>query len=428
MRTLLATFALAFSLTAHAGDGARVDATLARAARAHQPVLLDFTAPWCYSCYFMETHVLNGAQWDALARKVIIARVDADSPDGSAWMKKLAVKALPAYVVLDEHGRELGRILAEQPRAQFYPAIERFLAGSDTLDALLAKARAGSLDALVDALSAFAARDAGADGLAVFDALPDPVRTKAKADPRVTLRLDRLALARARAVKDDAAAVAAAQRVLAGAIDCDRPYVVDALLEASATLPAAGRKAVLAPQRAALAAMLDDDVFASPPRCADQRSAVLASADLAAALGDRQAERGVLARGIDDARRRLGDDLGKDRNLADNLRVFLARADREAELDALFPRLVAAWPDDYVYPYRYGRSLLERGQAAAALPWLEKAADQAYGANRLGVALYRVKALKALDRRADAERVVANVLEQNGAWFPDQVAQLKAAL
>lgn len=428
MKALALSFALACALCAHAEDAERVDATLARAAKAHQPVLLDFSAPWCYSCYFMETHVLNGAEWDALGRRVIVARVDADSPDGADWMAKLQVKALPAYVVLDEHGKELGRILAEQPRAQFYPTVDRFLAGTETLDALQAKAAGGSVDALVDALSAYVARDAGKDGLAWYRALPAEVRAKAKDDVRVGLRLDRLALAQAREAKDDAAATSAAQRVLAGAIGCERPYVIDALLEASEKLPVAKRKALLAPQRKPLAAMLDRDVLVAAPTCADQRSTIVTSADLDAALGDTKAEQAVLARGIDDARRRLGEDFATDRNLADNLRVYLARAERDRELDALYPKLIAAWPGDYVYPYRYGRSLLERGRAADALPWLEKAADKAYGANRLAVATQRVKALKALGRRDDASKVVADVLEQNGAWFPEQVAQLKAAL
>jgi hypothetical protein len=90
--------------------------------------------------------------------------------------------------------------------------------------------------------------------------------------------------------------------------------------------------------------------------------------------------------------------------------------------------LIAAYPDDYVYPYRYGRSLLERGQADKALPLLEAAAKKAYGENRLAVATQRVLALKALKRQADAEKVVAEVLEQNGQWFPEQVAKLKKTL
>ena len=98
------------------------------------------------------------------------------------------------------------------------------------------------------------------------------------------------------------------------------------------------------------------------------------------------------------------------------------------ELDALYPKLIAAYPDDYVYPYRFGKSLLERDKPAAALPLLEKAAEKAYGENRLEVAMQRVKALKALHRQSDAEKVVADALEQNGQWFPEQVDKLKAEL
>jgi hypothetical protein len=343
-------------------------------------------------------------------------------------MKKLAVKALPAYVVLDENGQELGRILVEQPRAKFYPMIDRIIAGSSTLDALKQEAAGGSIEAVAAVLGAFQARDAGKDGLAWYGTLPAQVRANADKDPTVTLQRDRLDLSRARAQDDHAGAIAAARRVLAGDIGCDRPYVVDALLEASEKQPKAERAALLQPQRAALEAMLARDIYVATPACADQRSAVVTTADVDAALGDAAAEKAVLDRAIADARRRLGGDYGKDRNLADNLRVYLARAHREAELDALYPKLVAAWPDDYVYPYRFGRSLLERKRAAEALPWLEKAADKAYGENRLGVALYRVKALKALGRRDDAKQVVAEVLEQNGQWFPEQVAKLKAEL
>ena len=42
--------------------------------------------------------------------------------------------------------------------------------------------------------------------------------------------------------------------------------------------------------------------------------------------------------------------------------------------------------------------------------------------------MVRVKALKTLHRDADAEKVVADALEQNGQWFPEEVAKLKAAL
>src|SRR3546814_4434973 len=95
-------------------------------------------------------------------------------------------------------------------------------------------------------------------------------------------------------------------------------------------------------------------------------------------------------RAIADAEKDIGGDLKKDRNLDDNLRVYndqlAALTGNYAAYDALMPRLIAAWPDDYVYASRWGKSLLARGKPAEALPQLEKAAEQAYGVNRLQVA------------------------------------------
>jgi len=405
-----------------------VDAALEKAKQAHEPVLIDFSALWCYSCYYMATHVLNGPEWLAVEAKTVVAEVDADSPDGAAWMKKLEVKALPMYVVIDEKGNELGRIVAEQPREKFYPQLNKILAAGNTLDQLKQKALGGSIDATATVLGSYQARGQGKEGLNWFAGLPEKSRIAANKNPVVVLWLDRLKLQNALAAKDQPTAIASAQRVLAGEIGCDRPYVIDSLLEASEKLPAAERSKLLQPQKVALDRFLDQQVFIATPTCVDQRSAVISTADVAAALGDTAAESAVLNRAIDATRQRLGNDFSHDRNLADNLRVYLVRAKRNNELDALYPKLIAAYPDDYVYPYRYGRSLFERGNATAALPLLEQAADKAYGQNRLSVATFRVKALKALKRQADAEKVVSEVLEQNHQWFPEQVAALKTAL
>jgi thiol-disulfide isomerase/thioredoxin len=427
MKLLFALLAVLIPAAASAAPS-NVEEALAQAKKTHTPVLIDFGAPWCYSCYFMATHVLNGAEWEAVEAKTVVFESDADSPDGAAWMKKLEIKALPAYVVLNENGDELGRILGEQARAKFYPAMNKILAGSQTLEDLKKSAAAGSTDAIATVLGSYEARKDGQGGLDWYASLPERLRSTAKGNANVALWLARLDLARAMKTKDDAGAVSAAKRVLAGDIGCDRPYVVDQLLEASEKMPAAERKPLLVGQKAALEELLDKQVFVAKPACADQRSTVIATADVDAALGDTAAETAVLDRAIASARKQVGDDLKKDRNAADNLRVYLVRAKRNTELDALYPKLIAAYPDDYVYPYRWGKSLLERGDAKAALPLLEQAAEKAYGENRIAVAIQRVKALKALHRDADAQKVVADVLDQNGQWFPEQVAELKKTL
>ena len=45
-------------------DGADpFEAALAQARERRVPVLVDYTAPWCYSCYYMARNVLTGAEW-----------------------------------------------------------------------------------------------------------------------------------------------------------------------------------------------------------------------------------------------------------------------------------------------------------------------------------------------------------------------------
>jgi thiol-disulfide isomerase/thioredoxin len=438
MKRLYAIAALAALLIPLAHAHARevpqtVDEALQRAKAEHLPVLIDFQAQWCYSCYFMNSHVLTGAEWQATEKRVVFVEADADSPSGAAWMSKLGVQALPSYVVLNAEGVEQGRILAEQPREKFYPALNRILGGGDVLDSLKAQAAKGSLSAVADALASFHVRNQVQPGLDWFATLPVAQRKAAEGNGNAKTWIARLEMEKAARDENTSACVEQAQRVLAAEPGCDRYYVVDTLVECSEKLPAGERKTLLEAQRPALATLLDKQVFVTKPSCADQRTAVISSANLDKAAGDSAAEKAVLDRGIAAAQKSLGGDAAhpdfkRDRNAADNLRVYLLRAGRIAEVDTMMPALIAAYPDDYVYAYRYGRSLLERGKAAEALPYLDQAAEKAFGVNRLTVAGLRVKALIALNRRSDAEKVVAEALTANGPWFPQAAAKLKAAL
>jgi thiol-disulfide isomerase/thioredoxin len=428
---LLGAALLASVFGAHAAETRApltIDEALKASAEQHRPVLIDFQAVWCYSCYYMASHVLNGAEWNAVQHKAIVVEADADSPDGQTWMKKLNASFLPSYVVLDEHGNELGRISAEQPREKFYPKINAILATGNTLDSLKQKASKGTPDAVAAVLEAYQARSDGAEGLAWFAALPASQQQSARKTTRVAIALDQLALAKALAADDAPSIANSAQKVLAQDIGCQRPYVLDNLLDATSKLPPAERRTLLASQRPPLDTYVNTQVLIAKPACADQRSAVLTSAALDEALGDQAASTAILDRAITQTRQRLGNNLASDRNLADNLRIYLLRAKRTAELDDYQHQLIAAYPDDYVYAYRYGRNLVETGRPAEALPYLAQAADKAYGANRLAVALQRVKALKALHRDDEAKKVAGDVLETNGPWFPKQADALKAEL
>jgi len=155
---------------------------------------------------------------------------------------------------------------------------------------------------------------------------------------------------------------------------------------------------------------------------------VLTAADLDAAIGDSTSEQAVLRKAIDLSREKLHGDLKSDRNLADNLRVYLVRAKAGDELDTLEKQLIAAYPNDYVYNYRYGRRLVESGKFEQGLPYLEAAAKKAYGANTISVATYRVKALHALNRDGEARKLVAATVASQGTAFPEQTRKLQETL
>lgn len=199
--------------------------------------------------------------------------------------------------------------------------------------------------------------------------------------------------------------------------------------------PPEQRRELLRGQPEFMQLLLDKRVF-SDYRCADERSVVLGAADLHRSLGDAASETLVLERAIADLKTRIGGDPGsspgqvlkKDRNLSDNLRVYLDRAGRFEELDALLVQLIAAYPDDHVYAHRHGKNLAARGRHEQALPLFEQAAARAYGVNRLKNAELRARSLQALGRNDEARAVLAEALRLNGPWFPEETVRLKALL
>ena len=89
---------------------------------------------------------------------------------------------------------------------------------------------------------------------------------------------------------------------------------------------------------------------------------------------------------------------------------------------------VKAYPDDYVYAYRWGKSLAKRGKYKEALPLLEQSAPKSYGRNRLWVATWRAYVLRQLDRADEARQQASEALQANGPWFEKDAAELKAVV
>ncbi len=429
--TLAAAALLSLLAQAAGASDAGFDHALAEARAKQAPLLLDFHAPWCYSCYFMKKNVLTGLEWARVERSSVVLSVDADSPEGAALKERFAVKALPSYVVLNGEAEELGRISAERTRKQFYPELAAITRRNTTLDALSARAAAGgkqSLGATRTVLAAYLARNEGLQGLDWFAALPEPTRVAVTKDRVAQRTLARLSLKAAAKAKLPQACLVAAEKALTGELDCESPYDLDTALDCSTPEASEQRRTFLQAQAPRFEALLSRTVLAPRQGCADARSAVFALAELHALRGDAAAKAATFKKGIAYFEPKIAKSTKADRNAADNLRVFYEAAGEEAKLLALLDQLVLVYPDDYVYANRYARLLAARGDDALALPWFAKAAEKAYGINRLKNAQARVQSLLLLQRDDEARAIASEALKANGPWFPEEMTKLKSLL
>lgn len=435
----------AFAQVASVPVPATIDAALARAKATHEPVLVDFSALWCHSCWWMKANVMNGAEWDALGKHLVYLESDADSPDGNSWMKRLNVTGLPTYVMLGAGGKEIGRIVGEARREEFYPKLDRLIAGTDTLDVLKGQALQGSLVALAQVLDVYAARDDGKVALAWYASLPTAFRDRAGAEVAVTRALEAMHMHQDKrefaASKDDAAkarlarsCVAHGARVLAAHPEYDeRIDILHTLSDCSRDFPLAQRKAILAAPVAEAVVQLDVQKLSRRPLPPGTREALLILGKIADSLGDKGGARAIYARGIAAYRMALDDghgglDLKRDRSADDDLYALYRISKQKEEGAALLKQLASVYSEDCNYALAYASLLLGEGNAAEALPYLERAAGTASGRYVLKVANKRASALLALKRRPEAEKVVAAALQAVGSWFPKDQESLKRVL
>jgi hypothetical protein len=343
----------------------------------------------------------------------VLLKADVDKEEGGQLKAEYSVTALPSFVLLGPQGEVLGRIAGEQTEADFVARMKGFLKGAaaDPED----QAVAGLEQRLLAAQTEAAARDISQMPARRLKSL------RRRKDWRVLEA--RLGLARGQGEK----AAAELQTLLALDDSCELAYDVMHGEKVLGSLSAPERKPILEEERTALERLAEQRLFVPRQRrCADFRSGVEVLLDVYGQLGlkDRRAD---LVRRAEAFLAGMGLKTGDDRNHDDDRRFFLELAGDGAALQAFYGELVAAYPSDYVYPYRFARALLEKHDAAGALRWAESADKLAYGANRLSVTKVRCAALIALGRKDEAAALLKRDIKA-GQAFPQGMRALQELL
>lgn len=432
MITLLSLFLLSSTQPAAAAVNWREELppALEAAKTKNDLVLLDFSAPWCHSCHFMDQHVLAEPELDAFASKIEFVRLDVDSADGAKLRQQYFAMGLPNYVIVNPDGEEVGRIVGEQNKDVFFSQLHDILERNSPLSRLEARANGGggphALKAAVQVMHAYAQRRTTKEGLAFYDRLSPEMKKNLAADPAGRQELLRLKLLSAYQAKDIERCEKFGRPLLTGRDDCALMYDAYYFELCFEKASAAQRTKGFALVREPLEALLAKGVFGKPAeRCPDLQSPAEIGVDTYEALGEKSKADRLLSRLIEQMKSELDGDVGRDRNKADNLLEFLSLAKKDDEIAALYPRLISAYPQTYVYPYLYGRFLLEKGETAKALEVLDGAKKLAYGAGVLRVANARATALSKLGKKSDALAELDAVLKDNPTSFPKEVAALQ---
>lgn len=392
------------------------DSALAAAKASNSPILADFQAPWCYSCYYMEEKVLSQPAFAEASKGLVLLKLDVDQPEGRALKERLGVTFLPSYLLLDAKGKALGRIVGEQTEADFLARLSalRTGAGTDKADVALAEMRA--------------AVAAGRYEPALKEARALPALRLKILEQNVEWRILNLRASLMAAVGDKRPG---GHEPLGRLLELDRScavaYDVGYAEEMVESLYPESRQALLRAEQQALERLIEERVFGEGTvRCADLRSPIEALTSVYEKLDEKPKRAALLARTLVFLEK--AGKPGQDRNRDDNYRFFLEAAGQDARLRAFYEELAAAYPSDYVYSYRYAKYLLEKEEFGPALTWAEKADKLAYGANRLSVTRVRAKAMASLGRAQEAKKLLKRDIRAAPSAFWKDVKSLEAAL
>lgn len=94
---------------------------------AGQPYVLDFTAEWCAACKELEKVTFTDRKVSARMQEMMLVKMDMteNSEEDEALMQEYGVPGLPAVIVFDGSGREVGRVSKFVKPAKFMKLLDK---------------------------------------------------------------------------------------------------------------------------------------------------------------------------------------------------------------------------------------------------------------------------------------------------------------
>ncbi len=123
-----------------------MDAALADAGKANRPILMDFYTDWCEWCTALDDTTYKDAQFIEYSKKFTCGRVNAEVDTVSA--ARYHVRSYPTVIIMKPDGTEIDRVVGYSRAPEFIAQIEDYMAGRNTLAALIAEEPAKGSDPL----------------------------------------------------------------------------------------------------------------------------------------------------------------------------------------------------------------------------------------------------------------------------------------